>query len=46
MISEGLVPVVRVSSAQEAIDVAGAIKEGGVGLIEVTMTVQGAIDVD
>lgn len=44
MISEGLVPVVRVSSAQEAIDVAGAIKEGGVSLIEVTMTVQGAID--
>jgi 2-dehydro-3-deoxyphosphogluconate aldolase/(4S)-4-hydroxy-2-oxoglutarate aldolase len=45
MISEGLVPVVRVSSAQEAIDVADAIKEGGVSLIEITMSVQGAIDV-
>ena len=44
MISEGLIPVIRVSSAQEAIDVADAIKEGGVSLIEVTMTVQGAID--
>jgi 2-dehydro-3-deoxyphosphogluconate aldolase/(4S)-4-hydroxy-2-oxoglutarate aldolase len=45
MISEGLVPVVRVSSAQEAIDVAEAIKEGGVSLIEITMSVQGAIEV-
>jgi 2-dehydro-3-deoxyphosphogluconate aldolase/(4S)-4-hydroxy-2-oxoglutarate aldolase len=45
MISEGLVPVVRVSTAQEAIDVADAIKEGGVTCIEITMTVRGAIDV-
>ena len=45
MMSEGLVPVIRVSSAQEAIDVADAIKEGGVTLIEITMSVPGAIDV-
>ena len=45
MISEGLVPVVRVSSAQEAIDVADAIKEGGVSSIEITMSVLGAIEV-
>ena len=45
MISEGLIPVVRVSSAKEAIDVADAIKEGGVSFIEITMSVQGAIDV-
>jgi 2-dehydro-3-deoxyphosphogluconate aldolase/(4S)-4-hydroxy-2-oxoglutarate aldolase len=45
MIQEGLVPVIRVSSAQEAIDVADAIKEGGVTLIEITMSVPGAIDV-
>jgi 2-dehydro-3-deoxyphosphogluconate aldolase/(4S)-4-hydroxy-2-oxoglutarate aldolase len=45
MVSEGLVPVVRVSSAQEAIDVADAIKEGGVSFIEITMSVQGAIEV-
>jgi len=45
MMSEGLIPVIRVSSAQEAIDVADAIKEGGVTLIEITMSVPGAIDV-
>ena len=45
MVAEGLIPVVRVSSAQEAMDVADAIKEGGVSFIEITMSVQGAIDV-
>jgi 2-dehydro-3-deoxyphosphogluconate aldolase/(4S)-4-hydroxy-2-oxoglutarate aldolase len=45
MINEGLIPVIRVSAAKEAIDVADAIKEGGVSLIEITMSVQGAIDV-
>jgi 2-dehydro-3-deoxyphosphogluconate aldolase/(4S)-4-hydroxy-2-oxoglutarate aldolase len=45
MISEGLIPVIRVSTAKEAIDVADAIKEGGVNFIEITMSVQGAIDV-
>ncbi len=45
MISEGLIPVIRVSTAKEAMDVSDAIKEGGVTLIEITMSVQGAIDV-
>jgi 2-dehydro-3-deoxyphosphogluconate aldolase/(4S)-4-hydroxy-2-oxoglutarate aldolase len=45
MIAEGLSPVIRVTSATEAIDVADAIKEGGVSFLEITMTVQGAIDV-
>ena len=45
MISEGLVPVIRVTSAAEAIDVSDAIKEGGVSFIEITMSVPGAIDV-
>jgi 2-dehydro-3-deoxyphosphogluconate aldolase/(4S)-4-hydroxy-2-oxoglutarate aldolase len=45
MVSEGLIPVIRVTSASEAIDVAYAIKEGGVSFIEITMSVQGAIDV-
>ena len=45
MISEGLIPVIRVSTANEAMDVADAIKEGGVSFIEITMSVQGAIDV-
>jgi len=45
IMSEGLIPVIRVASASEAIDVANAVKEGGVSLIEITMSVQGAIDV-
>ncbi len=45
MIQEGLIPVIRVTSAAEAIDVAHSIKEGGVTLIEITMSVPGAIDV-
>jgi 2-dehydro-3-deoxyphosphogluconate aldolase/(4S)-4-hydroxy-2-oxoglutarate aldolase len=43
LMAEGLVPVVRVASASEAMDVARALKEGGVGLIEITMTVPGAM---
>ena len=45
MINEGLIPVIRVTSASEATDVADAVKEGGVSFIEITMSVQGAIDV-
>ena len=45
MILEGLIPVVRVSASQEAMDVADALKSGGVSLIEITMTVQGAMGV-
>ena len=45
MMSEGLIPVIRVTTAQEAMEVADAIKEGGVSFIEITMSVQGAIDV-
>ncbi len=44
MVTEGLIPVIRVTSASEAIAVADAIKEGGVSLIEITMSVPGAID--
>jgi len=45
ILEEGVVPVIRVSSAQEAWEVAKAIKEGGVSVLEVTMTVPGAMDV-
>jgi 2-dehydro-3-deoxyphosphogluconate aldolase/(4S)-4-hydroxy-2-oxoglutarate aldolase len=45
MVSEGLIPVIRVSSAQEAIDVADAVRKGGVSCVEITMSVPGAIDV-
>ncbi len=41
----GLVPVLRASSAQEAITIADAIMAGGVNVLEVTMTVPGAIRV-
>ena len=44
MVSEGLIPVIRVASAAEAVDVADAIKEGGVTVIEITMSVPGAFD--
>lgn len=41
----GLIPVVRAERAEQAIEIAAAIKKGGVNVIEVTMTVPGAIDV-
>jgi 2-dehydro-3-deoxyphosphogluconate aldolase/(4S)-4-hydroxy-2-oxoglutarate aldolase len=41
----GVVPVVRASSAEEAMQVVEAIKEGGVSVLEITMTVPGAVRV-
>lgn len=41
----GVVPVVRASSAEEALRVAEAIREGGVPVLEITMTVPGAVRV-
>jgi 2-dehydro-3-deoxyphosphogluconate aldolase / (4S)-4-hydroxy-2-oxoglutarate aldolase len=41
----GIMPVLRASSAQLAISAAGAIEAGGVNVLEVTMTVPGAIGV-
>jgi len=41
----GVIPVVRASSAEEAIQVVEAIKAGGVSLLEITMTVPGAVQV-
>lgn len=41
----GLVPVVRAQSADEALALARAIAEGGVPVLEITLTVPGAIDV-
>jgi 2-dehydro-3-deoxyphosphogluconate aldolase/(4S)-4-hydroxy-2-oxoglutarate aldolase len=41
----GLVPVLRANSAAEALRLAEAIAAGGVPILEVTMTVPGAIDV-
>src|SRR3954469_10295571 len=41
----GVIPVVRASSADEAIQVVEAIKAGGVSVLEITMTVPGAVQV-
>jgi 2-dehydro-3-deoxyphosphogluconate aldolase/(4S)-4-hydroxy-2-oxoglutarate aldolase len=43
--STGLVPVIRARSAEEAGQVADAIQAGGVGILEITMTVPGAVEV-
>jgi 2-dehydro-3-deoxyphosphogluconate aldolase/(4S)-4-hydroxy-2-oxoglutarate aldolase len=41
----GIVPVVRASSAQEAMLACEAVCEGGIPIVEVTMTVPGAMEV-
>ncbi len=41
----GIVPVVRAKSSEEAINITEAVKEGGIKVIEITMTVPGAISV-
>jgi 2-dehydro-3-deoxyphosphogluconate aldolase/(4S)-4-hydroxy-2-oxoglutarate aldolase len=41
----GIVPVVRASSEREALIAAEAVSEGGIPIVEITMTVPGAIQV-
>src|SRR5437764_4280828 len=41
----GIVPVVRASSPREARMAADAVCEGGIPIVEITMTVPGAVDV-
>jgi 2-dehydro-3-deoxyphosphogluconate aldolase/(4S)-4-hydroxy-2-oxoglutarate aldolase len=45
IIEGGVVAVVRATSPKQALDIAKAVKAGGVEAIEITMTVPGAIDV-
>lgn len=45
IIETGIIPVVRAESAEMALRAAGAIQEGGVNVLEITMTVPGAIRV-
>jgi 2-dehydro-3-deoxyphosphogluconate aldolase / (4S)-4-hydroxy-2-oxoglutarate aldolase len=45
ILETGLVPVVRASTADEAMRAIDAIKEGGLSVLEITMTVPGAIKV-
>src|ERR1700741_3264334 len=41
----GVIPVVRATSADEAMRAIDAIREGGISVLEITMTVPGAIKV-
>ena len=41
----GIIPVVRASSAAEAIAIGDAIVAGGIDALEITMTVPGAVEV-
>src|SRR4030095_7853317 len=41
----GVIPVVRTTSAEEAMQAIDAIREGGVSVLEITMTVPGAVGV-
>jgi 2-dehydro-3-deoxyphosphogluconate aldolase/(4S)-4-hydroxy-2-oxoglutarate aldolase len=45
IIDIGLIPVVRASSAEEAMSIVEAIKAGGLSILEITMTVPGALRV-
>jgi 2-dehydro-3-deoxyphosphogluconate aldolase/(4S)-4-hydroxy-2-oxoglutarate aldolase len=39
----GVIPVVRATSADEAMRAIDAIREGGISVLEITMTVPGAV---
>ena len=41
----GIIAVVRAETAESAIKIAEAIKEGGINIIEITLTVPGALDI-
>jgi 2-dehydro-3-deoxyphosphogluconate aldolase / (4S)-4-hydroxy-2-oxoglutarate aldolase len=43
ILEEGIIPVIRVSSAEEAFEVSKAIHHGGISVIEVAMTTPGAM---
>ncbi len=45
LLDERIIPVVRAKSAQEAMRIVEAVKEGGINTMEITMTVPGAIGV-
>src|SRR3954451_1998125 len=45
IVEVGMVPVVRASSPQQAAAAADAVRRGGIPVVEITMTVPGALDV-
>ena len=42
----GIIPAVRLSSSEDALFAAEAVSRGGISVVEITMTVPGAIEVD
>jgi 2-dehydro-3-deoxyphosphogluconate aldolase/(4S)-4-hydroxy-2-oxoglutarate aldolase len=44
IVETGIIPVVRASSQEEALSVVDAIRSGGIDVIEMTMTVPGAVE--
>ena len=44
IVTTGVIPVIRAQSADEAASAIAAIQKGGVSVLEITMTVPGAID--
>ena len=45
VIDSGIIPVLRVSSPSLALEAAEAVREGGISLLEITMTIPNAVDV-
>jgi 2-dehydro-3-deoxyphosphogluconate aldolase/(4S)-4-hydroxy-2-oxoglutarate aldolase len=45
IVETGVIPVVRVESGDEAMRAVDAIRAGGISILEVTMTVPGALGV-
>ncbi len=45
IIDTGAIAVIRAGSPEEALKIAAAVKEGGIDLIEITLTVPGALNV-
>lgn len=41
----GIIPVVRASSSEDALSIAEVIREGGIPILEITMTVPGAVGI-
>jgi len=45
MVSDGFIPLIRTDAPSDAFDIADAIRNGGAGFLEITMTVPHAIEV-
>lgn len=45
MADEGIVAVIRAESKEQGLKITDAVKDGGINMLEVTMTVPGAVDI-